>query len=241
MPMENKEFLTEGSLFAGIGGWALACERVRIKSLWASEIERFPIEVMQKHFPHIKQVGDITKLRGYDLEPVDIITAGSPCQDFSVANGNRTGLQGERSGLFCKAIDILYEMREATKGKKPRFFVWENVPGVLSCNGGLDYQAMLQEIIKDTIPMPDSGKWANAGMVRSDKVNCAWRILDAQYWGVPQRRRRLFLVADFGGQLSEKILFKPECLSGNLTPSEKTEKGIAVTAQNCFNTSGTIA
>ena len=219
----------------------MACKRVGIKSLWAAEIEKFPIEVMQKHFPHIKQVGDITKLSGYDLEPVDIITAGSPCQDFSVANGNRTGLHGKRSGLFCKAIDILHEMREATKGEKPRFFIWENVPGVLSCNGGLDYKEMLQEIVQDKIPMPDSGKWANAGMVRGRTVNCAWRILDAQYWGVPQRRRRLFLIADFGGQLSEKILFKPESLFGDSAPCENTEKGTAVTAQNCLDTSSATA
>ena len=220
--------LTEGSLFAGIGGWTLACEKFGIKSLWASEIEKFPIRVMQQHFPQVKQLGDINKLSGYEIEPVDIITAGSPCQDFSVANGDRKGLQGERSGLFCKAIKILYEMRESTKGKQPRFFIFENVPGVLNCNGGMDYQEMLEEITESKIPMPDSGRWATAGMVRGKGIECAWRILDAQYWGVAQRRRRLFLIADFRGKLSAKILFKPESVSRDIEESESAKKESAV-------------
>ena len=234
--------LTEGSLFSGIGGWTLACEKFGIKSLWASEIEKFPIEVMMEHFPQVKQLGDVRELKGNEIEPVDIITAGSPCQDFSVANSKRQGLQGERSGLFCKAIKIINEMREATKGKQPRFFIFENVPGVLNCNGGMDYQEMLEEITKSKIPMPDSGRWAGAGMVRGKGIECAWRILDAQYWGVAQRRRRLFLIADFRGKLSAKILFKPESLSRDIEKGENSRQEVAAGIATCIRKSdGKIA
>lgn len=175
------------------------------------------------------QLGDITKIDGHLIEPVDVITFGSPCQDLSVA-GKRAGLDGERSGLFSEAVRIIKEMREATNGKYPTFAVWENVPGAFSSNGGGDFQCVVEEMcrIADsgvTIPRPDSGRWLTAGTVVGGNYSIAWRVMDAQYWGVPQRRRRIALVADFGGQCAAKILF--ECKSVRWNPSEgaKAQKG----------------
>ena len=204
-----------GSLFDGIGGWPLAAVKMHVEPVWASEIEAFPIAVTEKHFPDMKQLGDITAINGADIEPVDIICMGSPCQDLSVA-GKREGLAGARSGLFMDAVRIVREMREATNGKYPRFVVWENVPGAFSSNKGNDFRAVLEEITESSIPMSKSGRWAKAGMVRSNGCEVAWRVLDAQYWGVPQRRKRIFLVADFRGQCATEILFKPEGVSGNI-------------------------
>lgn len=232
--------LTEGSLFAGIGGWTIACAKFGVKSLWASEIDPFPIEVMQRHFPDVEQVGDINKLSGFTLPPVDILTAGSPCQDLSVA-GKREGLTGERSGLFVKAVQIFREMREATNGRYPRYFIWENVPGALSSNRGLDFKAVLEAITEAEVPVPPSKKWAAAGMVRGEKCELAWRILDAQYWGVPQRRRRIFLVADFGGSSAAKILFKPEKLPGYLEARKDAWERAAVSAEAGTPQAGTPA
>jgi DNA (cytosine-5)-methyltransferase 1 len=210
-----------GSLFDGIGGWPLAAVKLGITPVWSSEIEAFPQEVTKKHFPNMKHLGDITKINGAEIEPVDIICMGSPCQDLSVA-GKREGLDGERSGLFRTAIDIVRQMHRATGGKYPRFIVWENVPGAFSSNKGADFRTVLEEITTTEIPIPKSGHynknkewcidWANAGVVRSNSCEVAWRVLDAQYWGVPQRRKRIFLVADFGGQCAAKILFKPESM-----------------------------
>lgn len=198
-----------GSLFDGIGGWQFAAIHADITLVWSSEIEKFPLAVTAKHFPNTRQLGDITKVNGAEIEPVDIICMGSPCQDLSVA-GKREGLAGARSGLFMEAIRIVREMREDTNGKYPRFVVWENVPGAFSSNKGADFRTVLEEITETEIPMPTSGRWATAGMVRSSKCEVAWRVLDAQFWGVPQRRKRIFLVADFGGQCAGEILFKPE-------------------------------
>ena len=210
------EGLTLGSLFDGIGGWCLAAVRAGIRPIWSSEIEKFPLEVTARHFPDVVQLGDVTKIDGAKIEPVDIICAGSPCQDLSVA-GKRAGLAGERSGLFVRAVDIVRQMRVRTNGKYPRFFVWENVPGAFSSNHGRDFQAVLAEIGQTDVPMPQSGRWATAGMVRTQTADIAWRVLDAQYWGVPQRRKRIFLVADFAsaGRCADKILFEPEGVSGN--------------------------
>lgn len=201
--------LTLGSLFDGIGGWQLAAIHAGIRPVWSSEIDDFPAAVTAKHFPDTEQLGDITKLDGAELEPVDIICAGSPCQDLSLA-GKREGLNGERSGLFRKAVDIVHTMREATNGEFPKWFVWENVPGAFSSNRGNDFRAVLEEITKESIPMPESGKWAKAGMVRSRECDIAWRVLDAQYWGVPQRRARIFLIADFRAERRPEILFESE-------------------------------
>ena len=225
--------LTLGSLFDGLGGWQLAALHNGVRPVWSSEIEVFPIAVTKKHFPETLQLGDITKLDGATLPPVDIICAGSPCQDLSVA-GKRKGLDGERSGLFRKAIDIVSGMREATNGEYPKFFIWENVPGAFSSNKGADFQAVLEEITKSKIPMPAGGKWAAAGIVRSGKCDIAWRVLDAQYWGVPQRRKRIFLVADFRNQQSRntEVLFEPESLPGDIESGGKEGQGTATGVEN---------
>lgn len=220
-----------GSLFDGIGGFPLAATRFGITPVWASEIEPFPQAVTKKHFPNMNHLGDITKINGAEIEPVDIITLGSPCQDLSIA-GKRKGLDGERSGLFRTAINIVRQMRKSTGGEYPRFIVWENVPGAFSSNGGNDFRAVLEEITETEIPMPASGKWANAGMVRSNECEVAWRVLDAQYWGVPQRRKRIFLVADFEGQCAGEILFKPESLCGYSAESGSQGQRIAGSTEN---------
>nr|DAP78845.1 MAG TPA: Cytosine specific methyltransferase [Caudoviricetes sp.] len=244
----SKNQLTLGSLFDGIGGWLASAIDYGIKPLWSSEIERFPLAVTHQRFPDVQQIGDIRNLDGGVLPPVDIICMGSPCQNLSMA-GKREGLNGKQSGLFREATRIIHEMRKATNGKYPRFVVWENVPGAFSSNKGMDFRAVLQEIGQTEIPMPTNGKWANAGMAELPQCEIAWRVLDAQYWGVPQRRRRIFLVADFAadGRCAAEILFEPESVSGNTSESESqregaaegTERSIGATGENvkskCFN------
>ncbi len=211
--------MTLGSLFDGIGGWLIAASHNDVKPLWSSEIDDFPSAVSHYHFPDVKQYGDITRLNGAEIEPVDILCAGSPCQDLSVA-GKQQGLDGERSCLFHEAIRIMREMRKATNGEYPKYFVWENVPGAFSTHKGADFRAVLSEITESEIPMPKSGRWAEAGMVRSDVCTVSYRCLDAQYWGVPQRRKRLFLVGDFTDGRSGEILFECQGLPGD---SEKSQ------------------
>ena len=155
--------ITLGSLFDGIGGFPYAASFYGIRSLWASEIVPSCVSVTKKFFPDMAHVGDVTRLDGAKLPPVDIITFGSPCQGLSLA-GQRRGLADERSGLFMEAIRIIFEMREATNGKYPRFALFENVPGALSSAGGRDYQIVLQSFTKAEVPMPRSGKWADAGI-----------------------------------------------------------------------------
>lgn len=169
------------------------------------------VSVTKRHFPAMKQLGDITKLNGREMRPVDIITFGSPCQGLSIA-GLRRGLADERSGLFSEAIRIIREMREATHGEYPQIVVWENVPGALSSNGGHDFKTVLEAFTESEIPMPRSGCWANAGMVRGRGVDLAWCIYNAQYFGTAQRRRRVFLIADFTGRSAGEILFVPKSL-----------------------------
>jgi len=222
--------ITMGSLFDGIGGFPLAAVHNGIVPLWASEIENFPIEVTKIRFPEMLHVGDITKLSGDTLPVVDIICGGSPCQDLSVA-GKRSGLAGERSGLFMEQIRITKEMRneDAKRGKtndlvRPRFFVWENVPGAFSSAEGEDFKAVLEETtrIADSsvsIPRPPRGIWKSVGCILGYEFTIAWRVLNAQYWGVPQRRKRIFLVADFGGHTAPKILFEQDSLFGNTKKS----------------------
>ena len=164
----------------------------------------------------MKHLGDITQINGAEIEPVDIITFGSPCQDLSVA-GKRDGLEGKRSNLFYQAVRIIREMREATNGVYPRIAVWENVPGAFSSNGGQDFRSVLEEITEAEIPMPKSGRWATAGMVRGNGRSAAWRVLDAQYFGIAQRRKRIFLVCDFAGQRAGEILFECEGNDWNFT------------------------
>lgn len=175
--------------------------------------------------------GDIKTLSGSTLPPVDVIIGGSPCQDLSVA-GKRAGLAGERSNLFLEQIRIVKEMQDATDGVYPRYMVWENVPGALSSNRGEDFRRVLQEIvdIKENRPIPRPEKWRTSGCILGDGYSVAWRILDAQFWGVPQRRRRIALVADFRGQSAPEILFIRRGLQGNLTQAEKEGKAGAGTA-----------
>ena len=224
--------MTLGSLFDGIGGWLLAARHAGVTPLWASEIEPFPCAVTARNFPAVKQLGDITKIDPDEIEPVDIICAGSPCQDLSIA-GKRKGLCGERSGLFRTAIDLVHRLRERTG--KPRFFVWENVPGAFSSNKGADFRAVLEEVGQAEIPMPPNGKWANAGLAELQSCEIAWRVLDAQYWGVPQRRRRIFLVADFAAhdRRAGEILFEREGVSGNIAESKGTGEGTAGGTADC--------
>lgn len=176
----------------------------------------------------MKHLGDITKIHGDQIEPVDCITFGSPCQDLSIA-GLRVGLAGERSGLFMEAVRIIKEMRSSTNGLHPTFAVWENVPGAFSSNGGEDFRAVLEELARveqpnASIPRPSGrgGRWSKAGAIAGNGWSLAWRQLDAQYWGVPQRRKRIALVVDFGGQRAAKILFERTSLSGNPDEGIKT-------------------
>lgn len=215
--------LTLGSLFDGIGGFCYAATLTgRIKPIWAAEIEPSCIDITRYRFPEVMHVGSVTELKGNEIQPVDIITFGSPCQDLSIA-GARKGLKGNRSSLFLEAIRIIEEMRLATNGKYPTFIIWENVPGAFSSRDGADFRTVLEKITKTNIPMPASGKWAITGMVRGGEVDTAWRVLDAQYWGVPQRRKRIYLIGDFGGQRAGEILFKSESLLG-YTPKSKEQR-----------------
>ena len=226
-----------GSLFDGSGGFPLAGVMHGIEPVWASEIEPFPIRVTKARFPNMKHLGSVTDVNGAEVEPVDIITFGSPCQDLSVA-GKQLGIhEGQRSNLFFEAIRIIKEMRDATANEFPRFAVWENVPGAFSSNKGRDFQAVLQAFCDiwggrdHIVPMPPHGKWLPAGCVVGDGASLAWRVYDAQYWGVPQRRKRIYLIADFGSERAGEILFKSEGLRGDSAQSGEAWEGTAADAQ----------
>ena len=229
-----------GSLFDGSGTCPLAARMCGVEPVWASEIEPYPIRVTQKNFPGMRHLGDIKQIDGAKIEPVDVITFGSPCQDLSTA-GKQTGLiDGERSSLFFEAIRIIREMREATNGKYPRYAVWENVPGAFGSNRGRDFLAVLRAFADvagdgDDVPAPegkgDRLSWSKSGCIMGEGYSIAWRQLDAQYWGVPQRRRRIYLVADFDGQRAGKILFEREGLRGDFaTGAAARERAAAETA-----------
>ena len=218
MEQQNKKSLTLGSLFSGSGGFELGGVLAGITPIWKSEIEPFPVRVTEVRFPNVKHYGDVSKIDGARVEPVDIITFGSPCQDMSIA-GCRDGLSGKRSSLFYEAIRIIKEMREATNGQYPRYIVWENVPGAFSSNKGEDFRCVLEEICKVKDPevsVPKPSKWEKAGRIMGDSYSVAWRVFDAQFWGVPQRRSRIYLVADFDGGSAGKILFEFESMQRNL-------------------------
>lgn len=234
-----------GSLFDGIGGFPLAAVRNGIRPVWASEIERFPMEVTKNHFPQMKHMGDITKLHGENLPVVDIITGGSPCQDLSVA-GLREGLAGDRSGLFLEQVRLVKEMRKQEERRvrsnkrrtdqfiRPRYMVWENVPGAFSSGAakGADFGKVLEEVCRIaeesvSIPGPPGGAWTPAGLIMGEGFSVAWRVLDAQFWGVPQRRRRIFLVADFGGHSAGEILFESEGVWRHYQKGREERKGTA--------------
>lgn len=212
--------ITLGSLFDGIGTWQLSAKHNGIKPLWSCEIDPYPSAVSHFHFPETKQYGDIKEIHGDSIEPVDVLCAGSPCQNLSQA-GNRKGLNGKESSLFYEAIRILYEMRRATNGKFPRFFVWENVFAAFTSNHGNDFRTVLEEIGQSHLPMPR--KWGGCGVARVPLCDIAWRVLDAQYWGVPQRRRRIFLVADFAesNRCAAEILLVEKRLSRDSSESKE--------------------
>lgn len=225
--------MTLGSLFDGAGGFPYAGVMAGFTPVWASEIEPFPIRVTTRRFPQMKHLGNITEISGKEVEPVDVITFGSPCQDLSIA-GRREGLDGERSGLFRQAIRIIREMREQTNGQQPKYIIWENVPGAFSSNGGEDFRTVLEEIAKIadsevSIPRPNEGKWQTAGEIVGDGYSIAWRTYDAQYWGVPQRRKRIYLVTDFTGRCAGRIQFERESLCGDFAQGGREGQGAAGT------------
>ena len=224
--------LTLGSLFSGSGGFELGGLLAGIQPKWASEIEPFPIRVTTKRLPAVKHLGDIHDIDGGKIEPVDIITFGSPCTDLSIA-GKRAGLSGRQSCLFHEAVRIIKEMRCATNGKSPRFIVWENVTGAFSSSAGRDFQSVLTEIVRikelqaPEVPLPEKGAWPYADLLLGDGWSLAYRVMDAQGWGVPQRRRRIYLVADFRGACAGQILFDTESVLGHLAPRFASWQGIA--------------
>lgn len=230
---------TSGSLFSGVGGWDRAVEMCGGKTLWFSEIEPYPIAVFHSHFPEAKWVGDISKVDVESLESVDVITFSSPCQNLSIA-GNGTGLNGAESGLFHEAIRVVKEMR--AKYGKPRFVIWENVTGAFSSNKGEDFRVVIEELcrIKDpeiSIPKPD--KWQQAGCVLGDGYSIAWRTFDAQYWGVAQRRKRIYLVADFGGDCAGEVLFERKGLSRDFKTGKRAEQDSTRSSTNCVGETST--
>lgn len=227
------------SLFDGSGGFLLAGEMCGIEPVYASEIEPYPIAVSKSHFPNVKHLGDICKIKGSELEPVDIITFGSPCQNMSIA-GTREGIkhitigsnETTQSGLFIEAIRVIKEMRLATNGVYPRYAVWENVCGAFNSNKGEDFRTVLKEFIRISEPnavmpkVPKAG-WAYADCISGNGWSIAYRTFDAQYWGVPQRRRRIYLVADFRGGRAKEILFEQEGLRGPTAQSGTQGQEIA--------------
>lgn len=234
-----------GSLFDGSGGFPLAGTLCGIEPIWASEVEPYPIAVTRSRFPNMKHLGSVTNVHGGEIEPVDIITFGSPCQDLSVA-GKRAGLKHSdngddettRSGLFMEAVRIIKEMREATNGEYPAFALWENVPGAFSSNKGEDFRTVLEELIKIVEPeavmpaVPKNG-WAYADCYIGDGWSLAYRVFDAQYWGVPQRRRRIYLVLDLRGERAGEVLFERESLRGHFEAGRTTREGTAGNATGC--------
>ena len=255
-----------GSLFSGIGGFELAGSWYNFEPVWASEIEAAPIRITKRHFPNMKHVGDITKLDGHALEPVDIITGGSPCTDISVAGTQagiklvcpncgksvsanssirtcpdcETDLELTRSGLFIEQIRVIKEMLEATNYEYPKIIVWENVSAAISSNNGDDFQCVLQEfcgLISERIPTLRPERWTKSGEILGKSGSIAWRTFDAQYWGVPQRRRRIFLIADLRGQCAGKILFEQESLRRNYSKSKKPWETTTRKAESCIGIS----
>jgi DNA (cytosine-5)-methyltransferase 1 len=225
--------ITHGSLFSGIGGFDYAGELCGIKTLWVCEIKPAPVAILRRHFPDATQLGNILEVHGGEIAPVDVLTFGSPCQGMSVA-GTRCGLDSDQSEsvLFYEAVRIIYEMREATNGEYPKIIIWENVPGAYSSNKGLDFRAVLETLTKSTVPMPKSGRWATSGMVRGGAVDIAWRTPDAQYWGVPQRRKRIKLIGDFTGGCAAKLLFECDRLSGYFAQSREQRQGTATDTED---------
>lgn len=236
------------SLFDGSGGFPLAGGICGIEPVYASEIEPYPIAVTKSRFPKMKHLGNVANIKGDQIEPVDIITFGSPCQDMSVA-GKRAGLkhtaagddETTRSGMFMEAIRIIKEMRNKTNGVYPRYAVWENVPGAFSSNKGEDFRTVLEEFIRISeadavMPAVPKAGWAYADCISGNGWSLAYRVFDAQYWGVPQRRRRIYLVADFRGERAKEILFERKGLRGDIEESRTHGQETARCAKNSVGT-----
>ena len=234
-----------GSLFDGSGGFPLAGAMCGFEPVWAAEVEPYPIAVTTSRFPNMKHLGDVSKVNGAKIEPVDIITFGSPCQDMSVA-GKRAGIKHDdhgdeettRSGLFCEAIRIIKEMRDGTEGRFPTFVIWENVPGAFSSNRGNDFHTVLEELIKIVEPsavMPNvpKGGWAYADCYRGDGWSLAYRIFDSQHIRTAQRRKRIYLVLDLGGQGALQILALRNGLRRNTPQSGEKRQETPSHAQGC--------
>ena len=234
-----------GSLFDGSGGFPLAGVLNGITPVWASEVEPYPIAVTRSRFPEMIHLGDISSVDGSVIEPVDVITFGSPCQDMSIA-GKRAGIKNQavgddettRSGLFYEAARIIREMKEATNGRYPSFAVWENVPGAFSSNNGEDFRCVLETLIQivepgAVVPPVPKGGWSYYDCWVGDGWSLAYRTVDAQYWGVPQRRRRIYLVLDLRGNRAGKILFERKGMRGDFEESESHGEGTTSNVASC--------
>ena len=229
-----------GSLFDGSGTCPLVASAVGIIPAWASEIEPFPKAVTQSRFPKMVHLGDITNINGAEIEPVDVITFGSPCQNLSIA-GNGKGLAGQESSLFFEAVRVIQEMRCATNGRFPQIVIWENVYGAFSSTQGEDFRTVIETLWKicegnDSVPRyaedkQGRQKWPHTGFVLGDHSSIAWRGLDAQGWGVPQRRKRVFVVLDLGGQCAGRILFEREGLRRDFKKVRRTGQTVRPTSE----------
>lgn len=211
---------THIDLFAGIGGFSLGFENAGIDTLAHVEIDEKCKGVLRNHWGDHLIFSDVCEVGKHNLPYADIITFGSPCQDLSIAGKRKGFADGTRSNLFFEAVRIIREI-------EPRYAVWENVPGALSSHDGRDFQSVIESLLDTDIPMPKSGRWASSGMVRTGQKEVAWRILDAQYFGVAQRRRRVFLIYCAGNGSPSSILFERECVRRNHPPRGKTGQGIA--------------
>jgi DNA (cytosine-5)-methyltransferase 1 len=236
--MTQQKQLTLGSLFSGSGGFELAGYLCGVKPVWASEIEPFPIRVTTKRFPNMKHLGDIRAINGAKIPPVDIVAMGSPCQNLSLS-GRREGLTGKESSLFFEAIRIIKEMRKETKNEKPRYIIWENVPGAMSSGTprGEDFRTILSEIVGIAEPgaeVPACGAkgWAHADTILGAGWSLAYRTVDAQYFGVPQRRRRIYLIADFGSERAGDLLFEREGVRRDFAQGFRTWEEFAGASAN---------
>ena len=227
-----------GSLFDGSGTMPLCAAMCGGHPVWASEVEPYPIAVTRTHLPHMKHLGSVTEIKGSKIEPVDIVTFGSPCQDLSIA-GKRAGLKGERSGLFREAIRIIREMLAATNGRYPRFVIWENVPGALSSNGGEDFEVVLNELLclreftggGAAKFIRQHGKWRNF----ADYGAVAYRIVNAQFWGVPQRRRRIYAICDTCGESAGVVVFERKGTQWNFDPCIPQGGEVAGLTADCYS------
>ena len=235
----ESQALTLGSLFDGSGGFPLGGLLSGITPVWASEIEPFPIRVTTKRLPFMKHYGDVSQMDGGKIEPVDIITFGSPCQDLSIA-GKRKGLGGDRSCLFYEAIRVIREMLSATGGRYPRFVIWENVPGALSSHGGKDFEIVFNELLhlRDFAgggtdkPIRQHGRWAK----RASYGTVAYRIVNAQYWGIPHRRRRIYAVCDTRGESATMVTFERNGTEWHFRPRlPEGGQTVACLAPDCYS------